>query len=167
MPRYLPSPISAICGGLLFGLLIAFGTVAMIAVPPLMDLFQSSPRLAMLGFLLLATSPGIAIAVAHHFGASTLESIEKVTVSKKKGPLPDLESWAAGAHGWLVLIGTSILARLVMLVMNPPKPDPDAFSVMNVVETVHVQNVASGQTIIWIAIATLFFELQRRSRATA
>lgn len=165
MPRLLPSPISFVCGALLFALLTAFGTVAAMVAPLLIELLRTAPHLAMLGFLALVVSPGVAITVAHHVGAGKLDALEKLTASRRRGALPDLESWAAGAHGWLVMYGTSVLTNLVLLVLDPPKLEPESFGIMRLVSGLVVTHVMSAPSLVWVLIATMFFELQRRARA--
>jgi len=163
--RFLPSPVAMLSGALLFALLLAFGAAASLVVPALSELLESSPRLAMLGFLAFATSPGIVVAIAHHAFGRTLDQLDRATAgSRARSVLPGVESWAAGAHGWLVLYGTSVLTTLVLLVIEPPKLEPDTFTLTSVVSHLSVAHVASVQSGLWILIATLLFELQRRAR---
>jgi hypothetical protein len=75
-----------------------------------------------------------------------------------------VESWSAGAHGWLVLYGTSVLASLVMLVIDPPKLEPESFQITRVIAGVLAKDAGSAHAVLWILIATGFYELDRRGR---
>ena len=153
-----------ISASLLFVLLVLFGAAAAVVVPRLSELLHTSPRLAMLGFLGFAISPAAIIAVAHRLGSSALDQLEHATSSRKSSGSKAVESIAAGAHGWLVLVGTSILTSLVMLVLQPPELDPDTLSINGMASHLVVAQVLSVHTTIWITIATIFFELQRRAK---
>jgi len=158
------SPISVLSAALLAGLLAAFGAFAAMVVPPLAELLRTEPRLAMLGFLGVAIAPAVAITIAHHFGSGALGALEKLTATRRRGILPDTQAWSAGAHGWLVMIGTSILTNLVLMVLTPPKLEPEAFGLSSVVSGLAVAQSLSLPSLIWVTIATVFFELQRRSQ---
>lgn len=164
MPRWLPSPISFLCGALLLLATMLYGSFAMLVVPHLGELLYTQPRLAMLGFLGLALSPVLGITIAHHLGSGTLASFEKLTASKRRGLLPDAEAWAAGSYGWLVMIGTSILVNLVSLVLSPPELEPEMLSISGLVSALNVAHLVSVRTGLWIGIASGFYELQRRGR---
>lgn len=166
-PWFVPSPISAVCGGLLFVLLCAFGALLSHALPPLLDLLERSPRLAMLGLLGLALSPVLAVSIVHHVVQRAMDKVE----GGARGVLPGTESWWAGAHAWLVMYGTSVIASLAMLVVEPPELDPD-MSVLASTASTAVHRLASpGATnalyiAVWVFIASSLFELERRARPT-
>lgn len=164
MKPFIPSPISAISAALLYALLLGFSAMAGLVLPVLFELLRSWPHLAMLGFLGFATLPGTVIVVAHHLGSDRLDQLERLTASKRRGLLPGVESWSAGAHGWLVLYGTSVLTSIVMLVINPPELEPETFSVARMVTGLMTTHAMSVHTLVWILFATMFFELQRRGR---
>ena len=158
------SPISVLSAVLLAALLAAFATFASMVIPPLGELLRTEPRLAMLGFLGVAISPAVVIAIAHHFGSGILGAAEKLTASRRRGLFPDAQSWSAGAHGWLVLIGASVLTNLVLMVLNPPKLEPEGMRLASVVTGLAVTTALTIPSAIWVAVATIFFELQRRSQ---
>lgn len=170
LARHRPSPISFVCGGLLFVLLGCFGALASVVVPPLLELLPTSPHLAMLGLLALVSSPALAITIAHHFGSSALDSLERLTPSRRRPVLPDVESWAAGAHGWLVLYGTTLLTNFILLVLNPPDIEPEHVSQLSatgIVSGFAVAHVVSAHSLTWVLVATMFFELHRRAKRQA
>lgn len=151
--------VSLVCAVLLLVLLVAFGVAASVVMPPLLELLPTSPHLAMLGLLGFVLSPAAVIAIAHRLGSHTLDRLEtRVTAV-------GVTSAAAGAHGWLVMYGTSVLTTLVLLVLNPPELEPESFSILGMAARLFVSQVVSLQSAVWIGIATIFFELQRRARA--
>src|SRR5687768_13623566 len=105
---WFPSSMAWLNAVLLYGLLNVFGMVVAIVVPALLELLEKSPRLAMLGFLILVISPAIAVAIAHHGGHGTLDRFDKSGAKEKRvqGVFPGIVSWWAGVVGWLILIGT-------------------------------------------------------------
>jgi hypothetical protein len=163
MRFFLPSPIALISAVLLYGLLLGCGAVSVAALPYLFDLLRTAPHLAMLGLLGLAVLPGLVIVVVHHLGSDRLTQLERLTASRKPQPLPTVESWSAGAHGWLVLYGSSLLTSLVMLVFDPPKLEPESFDVQSMVMRLAAVHLASLETLVWILVATTFFEIHRRA----
>ena len=166
-PLFVPSPIAWISAALLYVLLVLLGAAAAVLVPLLLEVMRSSPRLAMLGFLGLAVSPAFVVVVVHHFGHRSLDGFDR-PVEKAPAP-PSLRSWWAGAHAWLVLYGTSVVTSLVMLVIDPPEPEPDAYGLSALLGglTTHatLSNALSLRTMIWVAIAALLYELERRAHA--
>ena len=153
--------VSLLCAGLLFALLVAFGIAAQLVMPSLLELLRTAPHLAMLGMLGFVLSPAAVITVAHRLGSRSLDRVEGTTPVAKTGT----SSLAVGAHGWLVLYGSSVLTTFVLLVLNPPELEPEAFSIMGMVSQLVVVQFFSLHGAIWVGIATLFFELQRRGRA--
>ena len=153
------SPISVLSAVLLAGLLAAFGAFASFVVPQLGELLRTEPRLAMLGFLGVALSPAVAITLAHHLGSGILGGIDKATPRGRRG-----QSLSAGAHGWLVLLGASLLTNLVLLIITPPKLEPEAFGLSSIVSGLSVAQSLGLPSVIWVTIATLLFELQRRGQ---
>jgi hypothetical protein len=153
---------------LLYGLLNVFGMVVAIVVPALLELLEKSPRLAMLGFLILVISPAIAVAIAHHGGHGTLDRFDKSGTLKEKkarGVFPTIVSWWAGVVGWLILIGTSTVTTFVMLVIFPPEPDRSLTHLFEAaLPYMSGGGVATLQSILWVIIAAQFFNLERRAR---
>ncbi len=162
MRSFLPSPSALISAALLYALLLGSGALAAVVVPSLVELLPTSPHLAMLGVLGLVLSPGLVIVVVHHASNGKLEQLERRTPSAARGFLPDVPSVSAGAHGWLVLYGSSLLTTVIMLVVQPPELEPETFGAMALVSRLTGAHAASAQTAVWIAVAATFFELQRR-----
>ncbi|MBX3209290.1 MAG: hypothetical protein KF764_29930 [Labilithrix sp.] len=160
-PSFLPSPAALVSAVLLYVLLGAFGAVAAAVIPHLIELIATSPRLAMCGLLGLVISPGVVVALVHHVGHRTLDRAER----KTRGLFPAAESCWAGAHAWLVLYGTSVLASLVMLVVDPPELEPEALALLaSFVDRAGAGTLASVHTLVWILIAAALYELERRAR---
>jgi len=161
-PWFVPSPIAFLNGVLLYTLLALFGMLAAAVLPLLIELLRTAPRLAACGFLGLAVSPAIAVTLLHHSGHRALDRAD--SAARLRRLLPSVQSWWAGAHAWLVLYGTSVLTSLVMLVLFPPEPEPDVAAFLSEMRSfVGFANVMSLHTIVWVAIASQLFELERRA----
>jgi hypothetical protein len=170
-PWFVPSPIAVLSGVLLFGLAIALGWVAALVVPHLIELMKTDPRLAMIGLAALVLSPGLAVVLAHHVGHGALDRFDPAGTPARhgeRGLLPSPQSWWAGAFAWLALHGTSILTRLALLVLYPPPPRPDAAPMYTLVDAAvfHLSVAAPSANValvVWIAIASELYELERRA----
>jgi hypothetical protein len=114
----------------------------------------------------------VLVVLVHHVGHRVLDGAGS---GAPRAILPKVESWWAGAHAWLVLYGTSVLARLAVLIVYPPEPEGDALvtSTTEAVVTavtrgltdhVSVANVASTYTLFWILIASALYQLERAAR---
>jgi len=162
-PRLL-SPTALLCGAFTFALLFVQAGVARAVVPHLIDLFQTAPRLAMLGFLALVTFPATATFVAHRFGSRFLDHFASVA---GRGRI--IDSVWAGALVWMVTYTTSILTRILFLVINPPKPEPDTLSlgseVMSMLAQLSPANTISIFAALWLFVSSVLFEIEQRSRA--
>ncbi len=162
-PWFVPSPVALVCAVSSFLLLGAFGAVAALVVPRLLELLETSPRLAMFGFLALLVSPAIVVTIAHHVGHRALDRVDHG--SGRGGLLPGAESFWAGAHAWLVLYGTSVLSGLVMLVIDPPELPPDArFFVGRASRMASLADVARLEPVVWVVIAAVLYEIERSGR---
>lgn len=161
-PAFVPSGISLLSAALSFGLLVATAAAVGAAAPHLVELLETSPRLAMLGFLGMIVAPAVVVAIVHHASLRALDG-----KALPRSVLPGVQSWWAGAHAWLVIGGASILARLVLLVVEPPKLEPGSFVATLTSEAQRVgtfANVMSIYPVIWIVIAAQLFELERLTR---
>jgi len=161
-PVFVPSGIALLSAALSFGLLVATAAAVGAVAPHLVDLLETSPRLAMLGFFGLIVAPAVVVTVVHHASHRALDG-----GALRRSVLPSADSWWAGAHAWLVIGGASVLARLVLLVVEPPKLEPGSFVATLTTEANQVgtlANVMSAYPIVWIAVAAQLFELERRSR---
>lgn len=158
------SPTSLASGALSFGLLMAHAMVAQQALPTLRELLRTEPRLAMIGFLAVVALPALFVTLLHHAGHRMLDRVDRAS----RPALPKIESWWAGTLTWLVMYGTSILARLAYFIVNPPAPR-DGLSVSDLVEQTiaehaHLGNAFSVYAMLWIAIASALYELERQTR---
>lgn len=156
------SPLAFLSGALTFGLLMLQSLVAMSVLPHLGDLFRQSPRLAMMVILGLITLPGWVVLAIHHIGIRFIE--------KDRSYLPTYESWWAAALAWMTMYGTTVLMQIIMLVIDPPPPEGEGFatSMMSALSSTlaHASpaNAVSVFAGLWILIASVIYELERRSR---
>jgi hypothetical protein len=128
-------------------------------VPRLIELLDESPRLAMFGFLALILSPGWFVAFLHRATHRTMDRVEGASARASS-------AWA-GAFVWLVLFGTDLVTVFVMLVINPPEPQPDAYASV-VRGVVFAQGpLIALRTVVWLTVAATFFALERGGRARA
>ena len=166
-PAFVPSAIAFLSAALAFGLLMGTAMVLSLLAPHLADLLTTSPRLAMLAVLGLIIAPALVVAVVHHVAHRTMDTVDSTTTSRQRSFLPSVESCWAGVHAWLVIGGASVLSRLVLLVLSPPKLEPDTVLGLLASEAAKVgtfANVASVYPLLWIMIAAQLFELERRAR---
>jgi hypothetical protein len=165
-PVFVPSAIALLSAGLSFGLLMATSMAIAMLAPHLGELLERSPRLAILAFLGLVVSPALVVAIVHHVAHRAMDTVDH-TAATPRSFLPGLESWWAGAHAWLVIGGASVLSRLVMLVIAPPKLEPDTvFGLLSheAAEVGTLANLGTLYPLVWIAVAAQLFELERRAR---
>ena len=153
-------PLGWLSAVLLFMLERAFGIVAAIVVPRLIDLLDESPRLAMFGFLCLIVSPGVMAGCLHRVIHRAMDRVDM------GGAAVHVSSTWAGAFAWLVMFGTNLLAMFVMLVLVPPPPN-DAHAAL--FATVRAAVLGEGaftalHAVVWIAIAAQLFSLERVTR---
>lgn len=154
------SPLAFLSGALTFGLLMLQSLVAMSVLPYLGDLFQKSPRLAMLVILGLITFPAWVVLAIHHIAIRFIE--------KDRSYLPTYESWWAAALAWMTMYGTTVLMQIIMLVIDPPPPEGEGLSLASTLgSTLAHASPANAVSIfagLWILIASVIYELERRSR---
>ncbi len=164
-PWFVPSPISLLCAVLTYVMLGVFTAAATVLVPQLLELLRTAPHLAMLAILGFVVSPGVVVVMVHHLGHRSLDTVDRA--AEPKPFFPRAESFWAGAHAWLTLYGTSVLTSLVLLVITPPKPEPDASFLSlfaSLARNVSLAHPLSLHSAIWIVIATQIYELERRAR---
>jgi len=159
-----PSVISLASGTLSFGLLIAQAAVAEQVMPKIGEWLRTEPRLAMIGIMGVVLLPGVVVTIAHRAGHRLLDNVE----SGGRRRTSMRESWWAGALAWMVMYGTSILARVAYFIVNPPDPrDSLSFSALvenSIAEQAHLGSAFSVYALLWIAIASAFYELERQTR---
>jgi hypothetical protein len=159
-PWFVPSGTAVLSASLLYGVLLALGAASAVIVPALLELMRTSPRLAMVGFLALTVSPAPAIAIVHRFGHGVLDAFD--TDSTEELAAARGSAWA-GIYGWLVLYGASVIATLVLLVIDPPRPEPESLNRF-VSALVASSRSASPHAAVWIAIAAQLYEVELRQR---
>ena len=163
-PGFIPSPLAFLSAALAFGLLIGTAMLAQATLPTLLEMLESQPRLAVVGFSGVVLAPAIVAMLVHHFGHRALDTFD---AQAKRRILPSVHSWWAGASAWLIICGASLLARLAMFVVMPPKLDPDSFAVTAMSEAsaiAHSANLATLYPVFWVLIAAQLFEMERRTR---
>ena len=168
-PAFIPSPFAFLSATLSFGLLIGTAMLAQVALPPLLELLESQPRLAVIGFIGVVLAPAMVAMLVHHIGHRALDTFD---ASAGPGPrprriLPSIHSWWAGASAWLIICGASLLARLGMFIVMPPKLEPDSLALTMMSESsaiAHSANLATLYPVFWVLIAAQLFEMERRTR---
>jgi hypothetical protein len=162
---FFPSSLSWLNAALLYGLLQLWGLLSAAIVPVLLELFERSPRLAMVGFLALVVSPAIAVTLLHHFGHGALDKVDR-NAKKERDLLPGVASWWAGVLGWFILYATTTVTMFVLLVLFPP--EPDRASLLSAAWKYSGGSaIASLHSILWVVIAAHLYDLERRARADA
>lgn len=159
---WIPNTTAWLSAGALYALLHAWSVAAMIAIPLLRELFERSPRLAILGFLGVALAPVPVAAVVHRFVSGALDQLDVAGRSSRA----TVESVWAGLHAWFVLWGASTLTTFVLLLIVPPNPDRATFTslVLSAVDTSNV-GLLSLRSAIWLAIAAQLVHLERLAHA--
>lgn len=163
MRARLLSPNAILSGVFTFGLLLLQAAVARAVLPHLIELVRTAPRLAMLGFLALMTLPTTLTFLVHRLGSRWLDRYAAVEGSGKT-----VESLWAGALVGLVLYGSTLLTRLLLLVVYPPRPEPDVFSLgeqaLQALEEARPANTFSLAAGLFILVAASLFELEHRAK---
>jgi hypothetical protein len=162
---WFPSSLSWLNAALLYGLLQLWGLASAAVIPALLELFQRSPRLAMVGFLVLVVSPAVAVTLLHHFGHGALDKVDRST-KKERDLFPGVASWWAGVLGWFILYATTTVTMFVLLVLFPPEPEQASF-LAAAWKYSGGGAIASLHSILWVVIAAQLYDLERRARADA
>lgn len=143
----------------LYAALLAWSAFLSVTVPPLLELIRVSPRLAMLGLFAVVVSPVPAIAAVHHVARRALDAAE----GTRAGGVA--ESLWAGAISWCMIFGVSTATSLLLLVLFPPEPEPDALGLVH-----RFLSFASGDgraalhAGIFVALAAQLYQLERAGR---
>ena len=160
-----PRPVSWLSAGLLYvflGLWMAF--VATVA-PHLYALFETSPRMAALGFLGVWISPVGFVAIAHHVIHAFLDRADSAGTRTARGILPGLGSLWAGVYAWLVIMFTSSVVLLVMLVLFPPPP---ADQLLTLFAWPFDGRARVGlHTFAWVVVAAQLYDLEQTVKERA
>jgi hypothetical protein len=123
----------------------------------LIELMRVSPRLAVLGGLAAWLSPIPLVAVGHRVVSAFLGRADPS--AKDAGAM---SAWA-GLFAWLVLWLSSSVVVFVLLLINPPRPEPEqlvsAFAGMS-----GGAAILSVQTAVWIVVAAFLYEAERRMK---
>jgi hypothetical protein len=154
----LPRPVSWLSAVLLYLFLAAWMTFLARTLPPLLQLYETSPRLAALGLLALWISPIPFVAVGHHIGHAFLDRADR-GAGVARGVLPGLGSLWAGVLAWLVLALASSVAVFFLLVLFPPPP---ADSLVTMFAWPFDARARAGlHTAAWVLVAAQLYDLER------
>ncbi len=160
LPAWFPHPIAWLSALLLRAFIFGFSMALAIVLPILFELAKDSPRLAWLGILGLWLSPIALIAIAHHLLHATIDLGDRTKFTR--GVLPSAQSWFAGMFAWAGSLLVSVTTSLVLLVIDPPPIEPDAFLARTMTMNA-TANVGVG-TIVWLVLAASMFHLERAIR---
>jgi hypothetical protein len=154
----LPRPVSWLSAVLLYVFLAVWMTFLARTLPPLLQLYETSPRLAALGFLGLWISPIPFVAVGHHVVHAFLDRADR-GASVARGVVPGLGSLWAGVFAWLVIVLASSVAVLFLFVLFPPPP-PDRLVTM-FAWPFDARARAGIHTAAWVLVAAELYDLER------
>ena len=156
LPRLLP-PVGAWLSAVALFFYACGVSLAMAAVMPFIaELLHRSPRLGWMAMVLLWVAPIGGAAVAHHAGHVLLDWGDGKQVARRAA-----SAWA-GFVAWGAIIFVSLLASFVMLVIDPPPADPDAFFHLAARITAGPHVVVHAG--VWIVLAAYVYTLERAAR---
>ena len=156
-----PRPVSWLSAGLLYVFLGLWMTFVATVVPHIYEHFESSPRLAALGFLAVWTSPIVFVGLLHHVIHAFLDRADRGTKANR-GLLPGLGSLWAGAFAWFVIMFTSSVVVLLMLMLYPPPP---ADQLLTMFAWPFDGRARAGiHTLAWVVVAAQLYDLDRAVR---
>lgn len=168
-----PRPVSWLSAVLLYVFLGLWMTFIATVLPRLFELFETSPRLAALGYLSLWISPIPFVAVGHHLVHAFLDRADRGT-KVAGGLLPGLGSLWAGAFAWFVIMFASSVVLLFLLVLFPPPP-ADGLSALGSLTTLlgtfawpfDDRARAGIHTLAWVVVAAQLYDLERAMKERA
>jgi hypothetical protein len=161
LTRCVPHPSAWASAGALLVFSIGVSSGMAVALPPLFDLMDRSPRLAWLGILLVWLAPVVAAAAIHRVVHLVLDAGD----SKKSAHTPSNSLWA-GFVAWVAILFVSLTTSLFMLVLDPPPVD------RGMLQNLLFEVSARGgqglvRTIAWVVLAAYVYELERRAHPRA
>jgi hypothetical protein len=156
LERCVPHPAAWASAGALFLFSAGVSAAMAIALPPLFELMERSPRLAWLGILLVWLAPIVAAACIHH----VVQRVLDLGDSKRTQRAPCSSLWA-GFVAWTAILFVTMTTSLLMLVLDPPPVDRGALSSLALVVT---SREGMLRSIAWVVLAAYVYELERRAR---
>ena len=164
LPKWLPHPSSFISAIALKVFSWAYAMSAVMVLPILFELMETSPRLAWLGVFALWSAPLPAIAIAHRMTHGLLDLAD----GRESKPTRAVESVWAGMLGWAAFLLVSMSASLAMLVIDPPPVEPDASAGIMKAGIEMLAIAASWQvgvhSLLWLVFAVAVFQIHRAAR---
>jgi hypothetical protein len=160
-------PVAWVVAILLYALLCGLGVVLGVLWPWFDELWRASPRLGAVAALAFWLSPVVIVATLHHLVSGVLDARERAK-RRARGVLPGIEAWWAGCFAWCTIAFASTTASIVMLILSPPDPPPDALA-MGAVDVLSRSAAPSAYSIVWILLAGIVTSVERaaRGRSTA
>jgi hypothetical protein len=156
LPTWFPRPAAWVSAGLLLLLSLAWSAAMGAAVRFLLELARHSPRLALVGGLLGWLSPIPLVAFAHRALHAVLDLGDTRKVAATAA-LRRLSVWA-GLYAWFVIVFASTVTAFVLLILSPPKSEPEA------VRSVWVQLSGGGGSAlyagVWLAVAAALYHFE-------
>jgi hypothetical protein len=154
----LPPLLSA---GLLYLLLHAFNVVAMVVIPHLLELGETAPRLAALGWLGLFCSPVAFVAIVHRVARGALDRLDASGTDEGRGARAT--SLWAGLFAWFAMLFASMVSAFLLLAIFPPPVDEGMVaSVVRVMQDVRIE--LGVHAALWVGVAALLFHVERLAR---
>jgi hypothetical protein len=154
---FLPS-VQSWASALLLHLFYRLYAAAMgVVILMLLELMRVSPRLAVLGGLAAWLSPIPLVALGHRVVSAFLGRADPSNKDAGK-----MSAWA-GLYAWLVIWLSSSVTVFVLLLINPPKPEPE--QMVNALAGLSGgAAIVSVQTVVWIVVAAVLYEAARRMK---
>lgn len=154
--RCFPRAASWASGAALYAFALAENATMAFVIPLLFDLMPHAPRLAWLGLLLVWIAPIAVVAVGHRFMHAVLDA------GDADGAATAASSLWAGFVAWAAMTVVSITTSLILFFLDPPPFEPDFARA--VLAPLTFASSGTARTCIWIVLATLVYELERRGR---
>jgi len=151
-----------VSGVLLYLFAAAWKICAALAVPLILALHETAPRLAMLSWLGLAVSPALLAALGHGSAHGVMDWFDKDRAKTvARAPRWVTSAWA----GLLALFAMSFAAMtsvLVLLALFPVPPGNRIAALIALAEELPFR--LSVHAAIWVAAATIVFWVERAAR---
>jgi hypothetical protein len=141
---------------------------ALVVARFLFELWDTSPRLAALGWLVLVTSPVPLLGTIYSVASGTLDRFDGEAAARTNRRRTGLATslWV-GFCGWATTIFSSMVSSLVVLIAFPPPPDQDGALGAALTLLTHPRLEASLHTVVWIVASAWLFTLEQRARGKA
>jgi hypothetical protein len=138
---------------LLYLFLVAYRVLAAALVPSLLELWETSPRLAALAWLALLASPVGFVALAHRAAHRGLARYDG-------GKAARFASLRQGFFAWFAIYFASMASAFLLLFVFPPPPGEESLvALLRMAADVRLQ--VGVHAALWIATATLLYAVDR------